>query len=209
MDIIKVENLTIGYGKNIIKGGLNFSIKDKDYCCIIGENGSGKTTFMRTLLTLIKPIDGKIEFLNGLKANEIGYLPQMSEVQKNFPALCIEVVMSGCLNHMGLKPFYSEKEKKEAMSNLEKLDAKDLAKKSFFELSGGQKQRVLLARALCSAKKVLLLDEPVTGLDEKSQKEMFDLIDKLNKEGMTIIMITHDIEFAKAKATNIIDFNKL
>ena len=202
---IVCQNLAVGYeGKAIIQN-LNLSITEGEYLCVIGENGSGKSTLMKTILGLQKPIDGRILFDDGLKENEIGYLPQQTEVQKDFPASVREIVLAGCQNRLGLRPFYNKKEKLYAEEIMDKLQITHLAKRCYRELSGGQQQRVLLARALCATKKILLLDEPVSGLDPKVTEEMYRLIEEINrKENITIVMISHDIKAATNYASHIL-----
>ncbi|MBO4251797.1 MAG: ABC transporter ATP-binding protein, partial [Clostridia bacterium] len=185
-----------------------FDIESGDYIAIVGENGAGKSTLMKTLLGLLPPVSGEIVFGEGLKKNEIGYLPQQTVVQKDFPASVWEVVISGCLSKTGLRPFYNKEEKKAALENIEKMGLTDLKTRSYRELSGGQQQRVLLARALCATKKILLLDEPVSGLDPIVTAEMYELIEKLNKDGTTIIMISHDIRSALDYANKILHVGK-
>ncbi len=204
MAFITAADLTLGYDSQVIIKDLNFSVSEGDYLCIVGENGSGKTTLMKTILHLMEPIDGKILSGDGLKKNEIGYLPQQTVVQKDFPASVREIVLSGCQGRCGLRPFYNRDEKKLAEINMEKMGIKDLAGRCYRELSGGQQQRVLLARALCATGKVLLLDEPVAGLDPLVTDKMYDLISGLNKEGITIIMVTHDISAALKYASHIL-----
>ena len=172
---------------------------------IIGLNGSGKSTLMKTLLHLQPPISGSIEPGDGLKKNEIGYLPQQTLVQRDFPASVREIVLSGCQSRCGWRPFYNKEEKMVAQKAMEKMMIQDLADHCYRELSGGQQQRVLLARALCAAQKILLLDEPVSGLDPRVTAEMYQLIKDLNKkDGITIIMISHDIAAAVKYATHIL-----
>ena len=194
MSQIICQNLAIGYdGKAILKD-INFSINEGDYLCIIGENGSGKSTLMRTLLHLQQPVSGTILLGDGLQSNEIGYLPQQTAVQKDFPASVREIILSGCQNRCGLRPFYNRAEKRQAAEMMEKLQITHLSNRCYRELSGGQQQRVLLARALCATKKILLLDEPVSGLDSKVTEEMYQIIETLNrKDKITIVMITHNI----------------
>ena len=199
-----VEDLSLGYESQTIVEGLNFEVNAGDYLCIVGENGSGKTTLMKTLLNLRSPISGRIITGDDLKKNEIGYLPQQTIVQKDFPASVQEIVLSGCQGRCGLRPFYNKEEKKLARENMERMGITDLAKRCYRDLSGGQQQRVLLARALCATRKVLLLDEPVAGLDPKVTTEMYNLIAELNKEGITIIMISHDIAAAVKYASHIL-----
>lgn len=198
------ENLTLGYSSHIILKDLNFQVNKGDYLCIVGENGSGKTTLMKTLLRLIKPISGKIIFGDGLIQDEIGYLPQQTDVQKDFPASVYEIVLSGCQSRCGKRPFYNKEEKKLALTNIEKMGISNLTKRCYRELSGGQQQRVLLARALCATQKMLLLDEPVSALDPDVTDEMYKLIKSLNDEGITIIMISHDVQAALNYATHIL-----
>lgn len=202
---ITCKNLTLGYENRAIQENLNFSINAGDYLCIVGENGSGKSTLMKTLLHLQPPISGTIELGDGLHKNEIGYLPQQTLVQRDFPASVKEIVLSGCQGRCGWRPFYNKEDKEIARKAMEKMMIQDLQDRCYRELSGGQQQRVLLARALCAAKKILLLDEPVSGLDPKVTAEMYQLIEDLNKkDAITIIMISHDIEAAVRYATHIL-----
>ena len=194
MPLLSFNDLTIGYENNIVLSDLSFAIEKGDYLVILGENGAGKSTLLKTMLGLIKPIKGKIVFDAEVKKTEIGYLPQQTVVQRDFPASVWEVVISGCLAKNGLKPFYSKKDKELAKENIEKLELKGFEKRCYRELSGGQQQRVLLARALCSSNKILVLDEPVTGLDPKVTAQLYETIRSLNKEGITIIMISHDLQ---------------
>ena len=198
------EHLTLGYNSRIIIEDLNFSINKGNYLCIIGENGSGKTTLMKTLLHLHKPLSGRIITGDGLLPDEIGYLPQQTQVQKDFPASVREIVLSGCQSRCGRRPFYTKEEKLLAAENMEKMGITEFAKRCYRELSGGQQQRVLLARALCATQKMLLLDEPVSGLDPIVTEEMYRLIQQLNKDGITIIMISHDIQAAMKYASHIL-----
>ena len=204
MSQLSCKNLTLGYGTKTVIENLSFSVNKGDYLCIVGENGSGKTTLMKTILHLIKPLAGSIETGDGLLPDEISYLPQQTDVQRDFPASVREIVLSGCQSRCGKRPFYNKAEKQLAVAAMEKLGITDLAKKCYRELSGGQQQRTLLARALCAAQKMLLLDEPVTGLDPAATEEMYDIIDQLNKSGITIIMISHDIEAALKHATHVL-----
>lgn len=198
------NSLTLGYDGKTVLEGLDFSVNSGDYLCIIGENGSGKTTLMKAILRLHSPMEGSIVMENGFQPAGIGYLPQQTVVQKDFPASVWEIVLSGCLNRCGLRPYYNHKEKQLARSNMEKMGISHLSGRCYRELSGGQQQRVLLARALCAAGKMLLLDEPVSGLDPKVTAEMYGLIRKLNEEGITILMISHDISAAVKYASHIL-----
>lgn len=204
MALLTVQNLSLGYDSHLLAEDLNFAVNAGDYLCIVGENGSGKSTLMKTLLHLQEPVSGQIIMGDGLKKNEIGYLPQQTVVQKDFPAFVKEIVLSGCQARCGWRPFYSKAEKRLAAENMERMGIVDLADRCYRELSGGQQQRVLLARALCATRKILLLDEPVSGLDPKVTAEMYSLIEELNKEGITIIMISHDIAAAVRYASHIL-----
>jgi len=205
MAIITCRDVSLGYDGRTVVENLNFKVEQGDYLCIVGENGSGKSTLIKTLLKLKAPLSGEITTGDGLKQTEIGYLPQQTVIQKDFPASVEEIVLSGCLNSMGLRPFYGKAEKETAKTAMEKMGITALAKRCYRELSGGQQQRVLLARALCATKKLLLLDEPVAGLDPKVTAEMYELIEKLNREdNITIIMISHDIAAAVKYATHIL-----
>lgn len=204
MALLTVQDLSLGYDSHIIVKDMSFSVNEGDYLCIVGENGSGKTTLMRTLLRLQEPLSGRILTGDGLKDNEIGYLPQQTAVQKDFPASVKEIVLSGCQGRCGMKPFYGREEKQLAEENMDRMGILPLAKRCYRELSGGQQQRVLLARALCATRKVLLLDEPVAGLDPKVTGEMYETISQLNKNGITVIMISHDIAAALRYASHIL-----
>ena len=193
MAYLTVQNLSVGYESHAVAEGLEFSVGAGDYLCIVGENGSGKSTLMKTLLRLQEPLGGQILYGDGLKQNEIGYLPQKTAVQRDFPASVREIVLSGCQGRCGLRPFYNREEKRLAQEAMERMDIAPLADRCFRELSGGQQQRVLLARALCATRKLLLLDEPVAGLDPKATAEMYALIAELNREGIAICMVSHDV----------------
>ena len=199
------ENLSVGYEEKAILQGLNFQVQAGDYLCIVGENGSGKSTLMKTILGLQAPIAGKIGTGDGLKRNEIGYLPQQTPVQRDFPASVWEIVLSGCQSRCGLRPFYNKEEKQLARENIQKMQIEALRGRCYRELSGGQQQRVLLARALCATRKMLLLDEPVSGLDPKVTEEMYALIQRLNRQdGITVIMVSHDMTAALRYASHIL-----
>ena len=192
MELISCNNVSFSYENTSVIKDLSFSVNSGDYLCIVGENGSGKSTLIKGLLGLKNPSSGQIVRGSELKSNEIGYLPQQTPAQKDFPASVFEVVLSGRLNSRGIRPFYTKNDKKIAEENIHRLGIEHLQKRSYRELSGGQQQRVLLARALCASKKLLLLDEPVTGLDPIVTEEMYRLIDELNKkEKITIIMVSH------------------
>ena len=199
------QNLSVGYDGKPVLQDLNFEVFAGNYLCIVGENGSGKSTLMKTILGLQPPISGRILTGDGLRKNEIGYLPQQTQVQKDFPASVREIVLSGCQGRCGIRPFYNKEEKRIAEESIQKMQIESLSKRCYRELSGGQQQRVLLARALCATQKMLLLDEPVSGLDPKVTAEMYALIEKLNREdGITVIMISHDIAAALKYASHIL-----
>ena len=208
MALLTCQDLCLGYDGKEILHDLNFEINAGEYLCIIGENGSGKSTLMKTILGLQQPLSGKVLTGDGLSQNEIGYLPQQTVVQKDFPATVWEIVLSGCQGQCGLRPFYTKEEKQLAADNIEKMGITHLKKRCYRELSGGQQQRVLLARALCATKKMLLLDEPVSGLDPKVTAEMYQLIEQLNKDGITVIMISHDLNAALSYASHILHIGK-
>ena len=205
MALITCRDLALGYESHAILEHLNFEVSTGNYLCNVGENGSGKSTLMRTMLGLQKPMGGRIERGDGLRENEVGYLPQQTSVQRDFPATVWEVVLSGCQARMGKRFFYSREERKLARENMERMELTDLAKRCYRNLSGGQQQRVLLARALCATRKLLVLDEPVSGLDPHVTAEMYALIRKLNREdGITVIMISHDLNVAVQEASHIL-----
>lgn len=206
---IKCKNLILGYERKAVAAPLSFHVEEGDYLYIVGDNGSGKSTLVKTLLGLCKPLSGTICFSDELLQNEIGYMPQQTIVQRDFPACVEEIVLSGCLNGMGFRPFYTAKEKKRALQMLEKMEITNLRKRSYRELSGGQQQRVLLARALCATGKMLLLDEPVAGLDPVVTQEFYEMIYKLNREDhITVITVSHDIASAMKYATHILQIGE-
>ena len=205
MALITCQNLCLGYDGREILHDLSFEVNSGEYLCIVGENGSGKSTLMRTILGLQRPLAGQILTGDGLRINEIGYLPQQTPVQKDFPASVWEVVLSGFEGRCGWRPFYTKAEKRQAEENIRGMGIEELTRRCYRELSGGQQQRVLLARALCATSKLLFLDEPVSGLDPRVTAEMYALIERLNREqGITVIMISHDIGAALRCASHIL-----
>lgn len=200
---LTVKDLALGYEGHVIRQNVNFSIDQGDYLCIVGENGSGKSTLMKTILGLQKPLGGSITFGDGLRNNEVGYLPQQTQVQRDFPASVWEVVLSGCQARTR-RTFYNAEDKRIARENIERLGITTLTRRCYRELSGGQQQRVLLARALCAADRLLLLDEPTAGLDPLATAELYSLITELNRGGMTILMISHDMSAALRYASHIL-----
>lgn len=209
MSQIICKNISLGYEGTTVCENLSFTVEAGDYLCIVGDNGSGKTTLTKALLSLKSPTSGSISFGDGVTKNDIGYLPQQTELQKDFPASVEEVVMSGCTSRLGKRFFMGRRERLEAMQNMKMMNVYDLAQKSYRTLSGGQMQRVLLARALCAANKILILDEPVSGLDPTATADLYSTIHHLNKHtGVTIIMVTHDIENALRDATCVLKICK-
>ncbi len=207
MSLVTIKNASMGYEGKTVLSNVNLEINEKDYICIVGENGSGKTTLMKCLLGLLQLQSGEINYNDGLKQNEIGYLPQKTVFQKDFPASVNEVVLSGCLNKKNTF-FYSKDQKEYAYNNMKLTGVYELRKKCFRELSGGQQQRVLLARALCATHKMLILDEPVTGLDPRATADMYSLIKDLNKKGITIIMVSHDVTSSVNNASKILHLSR-
>ena len=207
--ILSCHDVTVAYDSKIAVDHVSFEVNEGEYVCIVGENGSGKSTLLKSILKLVPLKCGSVTFGPEIQRKRLGYLPQQTNIQKDFPASVYEVVLSGCLNRLGLNPFYSKADKEQAMMHMERLGIGDFKKRSFSALSGGQQQRVLLARALCATDKLLLLDEPVTGLDPLVTEELYQLIEQLNKElGVTIIMVSHDISSSIQYADKILHINQ-
>lgn len=194
--LISCEDAGLGYENKAIIEHFRFEVRAGEYICVVGENGSGKSTLIKTILGLVKPVSGKVQIRDDLKNGTIGYLPQQNQIQRNFPVSVMEVVLSGFLNRMRFRPFYTQQERKQAKSHLEHLGILELRHQCYGELSGGQQQRVLLARALCAADRILVLDEPVTGLDPAAAQALYENLDMLHREGMAIVMVTHDLPSA-------------
>lgn len=203
MELIRFEKVALGYeGQTVVKG-LNFEVNKGDYLCILGQNGSGKSTVMKAILGLVSPVEGRILRAKELK-NSIGYLLQQQLTQADFPASVREVVLSGCLGRKKAFCFFTGKDKALAEEKMRKMEILDLADRCYRELSGGQKQRVLLARSMCAAKEMMLLDEPVTGLDPTATEEFYATVKQLHREGLTVVMISHDPEKALSSATHVL-----
>ena len=217
--LISCQNISLGYEGHAVVRGVSFTVENSDYLWIVGENGSGKTTLIKGILRLLNPLEGSIVFCDELTKGRVGYLSQQSMPNKDFPAGVNEVVLSGNLGSMGIRPFYSPKEKRLAEEALEQLGIKSLSRKSYQELSGGQQRRVLLARALVSARaekatksdenqaarRLLVLDEPAAGLDPLVTTEVYELLKTINEQtGITIIMVSHDIRAAALYANRIL-----
>ena len=204
-ELLACRDVSLGYeGQNVLTH-LNLSIRAGDYLCVVGDNGSGKSTLLRGLLGLLPPQSGEIWRAPELRQGAVGYLPQQTQAQRDFPATALEVVLSGCLNRKGLRFFYTAAEKTQALQNLGKLGILELKDQSYRDLSGGQQQRVLLARALCAASRLLILDEPVTGLDPAAAQDLYKTLAYLNKkEGMAVVMVTHDLRPALREAGKVL-----
>jgi len=205
LSVIKAQKLSLSYEGHRVVSDLDFELDKGDYLCIVGENGAGKSTLVKALLGLKKPSGGELKIDKNARPPYVGYLPQQTDTQKDFPASVREVVLSGCLGGKKILSFYSKKDREKAEKNMRITGVFDLADKCYRNLSGGQQQRVLLARALCAAKNMLLLDEPVTGLDPVSSEEMYETVKKLNCEnGMTVVMVSHDIDAAIKYSSHIL-----
>lgn len=209
MSLITCRDLTLAYDQQPVVAGLTFSVNPGDYLCIVGENGSGKSTLVKALVGLKSPSKGEIRMGEGLRPTEIGYIPQQSEIQRNFPASVYEIVLSGCMAYLGKRPFFRSAEQKRAETALNRLNLSGLKNRPYGELSGGQQQRVLLARALCATSKLLILDEPAAGLDPLISRDLYRMIKSVNQdEKITVIMISHDVQNAVAEASHILHLNK-
>ncbi|WP_300411475.1 metal ABC transporter ATP-binding protein [uncultured Oscillibacter sp.] len=204
-DLIVCRDLSLGYEGYSVLSHLNLQVRSGDYLCVVGDNGSGKSTLLRGLLGLLPPLSGTIQRAAELERGAVGYLPQQTRAQRDFPATVEEVVLSGCLNRKGLRFFYTAAQRSRALMNMGKLGVLELRGKSYRDLSGGQQQRVLLARALCAASRLLILDEPVTGLDPAAAQDLYKTLNYLNrKEGMAVVMVTHDLRPALRDAGTVL-----
>ncbi len=204
MSQIEVQGLTLAYNGEAVVSSLDFTVEKGEYVCIVGENGSGKSTLIKALLGTVKPISGTINFD---KQSKIGYLSQQTAAQKDFPASVFEVVMSGFAARSGLLPIYSKSLKQRANRFMKLMGVDKLSDKCYRELSGGQQQRVLLTRAFCAAEDILILDEPVSGLDSNAEKELYTVISNFNREGISVIMVTHDLPVAMSYADKILELS--
>jgi ABC-type Mn/Zn transport systems, ATPase component len=205
MSLLTCRDVSFSYEGTTVLTGLNFSVEAGDYLCVVGENGAGKSTLLKGLLRLKKPSEGEILTGEGLKSEEIGYLPQQTAAQKDFPASVLEVVLSGRLNRLGCRPFYGAADRADVREKLALLGIEGLKDRCYRDLSGGQQQRVLLARALCATKKLLLLDEPVTGLDPIMTADLYRVIGMLHRErGITVIMVSHDVRGAVEQSDRVL-----
>lgn len=208
MKLLTCQSLVVGYDRHAVTAPLNLSVEEGAYLCVAGRNGCGKSTLIKTIVGLQPALEGSLCWAEGMNARELGYLPQNS-VRRDFPATVREVVQSGCLNKAGLRPFYTRAARIRAQLAMERLDVKELAGHSFCQLSGGQQQRVLLARALCASGRVIIMDEPVTGLDPVAMQEMYESVKRLNREeGLTVIMVSHDLQKAVQDATHVLHLDR-
>lgn len=206
---LELKDVTLGYENIIVAENLNLVISEGDYLAIVGKNGSGKSTLMKTILGLVQPLKGKVILGEGFTRCDMGYLPQVFAVQKDFPASVEEIVRSGFISSLGKRVFYTPEMKEEADNNMELLGLEDLKKACYSDLSGGQQQRVLLARALCATRKMLLVDEPVAGLDPEAQYEMYGILHHLNhNKGVTIVMVSHDLEAVDKYADHVLSMGQ-
>lgn len=205
MSLLRCEEVVLGYDGRPVLKQVNFAVEPGDYLCVVGENGSGKSTLIKGLLQLKAPLSGRIVTGDGLCPQEIGYLPQCTDIQRDFPASVREVVLSGTLNRLGCRPWYTRTQKQAALRAMDMLSIADLQNRRFQALSGGQQQRVLLARALCATQKLLLLDEPAAGLDPLATADLYRVIEHLNRDhGITVIMVTHDLSVVREAATHVL-----
>ena len=204
MSAVSVSDVTLSYDNLTVAEHVSFDVEFGDYVCIVGENGTGKSTLLKTIVGIHQPKSGHILFDCDIRNGDIGYLPQQMVVRDDFPASVGEIVLSGCLGLLGKRPFFGAEERRIADKNMDLLGISDLKKISFRELSGGQRQRVLLAKALCCARKILVLDEPVTGLDPLVTADMYSILRLINGEGVTIIMVSHEIGEAVKQASKIL-----
>lgn len=203
--LLSCSHLNIGYENQTVLEDVSFDLTRGDYLCVVGENGAGKSTLIKCLAGLMKPMSGSISLAKGLSRRDVGYLPQQTAIQRDFPASVREVVLSGCLNNSRLLPFYTKEDRARAAKFMAELGIDEMVERSYRELSGGQQQRVLLARALCASRKLLILDEPVTGLDPIVTAEIYDIIKEINRRHhTTIIMVSHDVKTAVKSANRIL-----
>ena len=208
-ELIVCKDISLGYEGQSVLTHLDLTVRAGDYLCIVGDNGSGKSTLLRGLLGLLPPQSGEIWRAPELQKGAVGYLPQQTKAQKDFPATVFEVVLSGFLNRKGMHFFYSAAQKSEALMNMGKLGILELKDACYRDLSGGQQQRVLLARALCAASRLLILDEPITGLDPAAAQDLYKTLAYLNqKEGMAVVMVTHDLKAALRSARTVLHIGR-
>lgn len=190
--ILEVKNLKVSYNSHTAIENVSFKINQGEYIALVGENGSGKSTLIKAIMGLKKEDEGEVKF--DLDLSEVSYLAQTDLKGIDFPATSKEIIMTGCQKR-GKLPFYTKQDKENFKQVVQELKIEDLINKRIGDLSGGQKQRVLLARSLIRNPKMIILDEPQTGLDVNITKELYKILEKLNKEkNVTIMMATHDLD---------------
>ncbi len=203
--LLECRDLAVGYGGHVVAEGISLAVRPGEYWCVAGANGSGKSTLLRTMLGLLQPVAGTVTRNPALRGGDAGFLPQQSDVARDFPASVAEVVESGLVAGAGWRPFWRRQERLRARSMMARMGIAELANRSFRELSGGQQQRALLARALCAARRILFLDEPVAGLDAEATAEMYALVRRLNhEEGVAVVMVSHDLDTAGREASHVL-----
>ncbi|MCI6568188.1 MAG: ATP-binding cassette domain-containing protein [Dysosmobacter sp.] len=208
-ELLACRDVSLGYEGQSVLTHLDLSIREGDYLCIVGDNGSGKSTLLRGLLGLLPPQSGEIWRSPDIRRGNLGYLPQQTRAQRDFPATVYEVVLSGYLNRKGFHFFYTPAQRSGALMNMGKLGILELKDQCYRELSGGQQQRVLLARALCAARRLLILDEPITGLDPAAAQDLYKTLAYLNRKGgMAVVMVTHDLKAALHSARTVLHIGR-
>lgn len=193
--IVKVEDVSFAYNGQMVLENINFTVHSKDFTGIIGPNGGGKTTLLKLILGLLSPFNGKISVMGNSPEKHsflMGYVPQYINFNIDFPITALDVVLMGKLNDKNRWARYTANDRDDALFALEKLNMAAHAQKKIGELSGGQRQRVLIARALITQPKLLLLDEPTASIDTSGQARFFELLQKLNKD-VAILVVSHDL----------------
>lgn len=206
--LLTCRKLVPGYGARAVAGEIDIDVSEGDGLCVVGGNGTGKSTFLRTLLGLQPALSGEVSFNPSLRPGDIGYLPQQNPLQRDFPATAREVAMSGCQAMRGTRPFFRERERAIANEAMGRFGVAAFADRPYRELSGGQRQRVLLARALCAGRRLLVLDEPATGLDPGAAAELYAAMAELHRGGLATISVTHDMAGGLEGATHILDLGR-
>ena len=205
MDLINIKNLFFKYQKTEVLENVNLTIKDDDFLAIIGPNGGGKSTLLKLILGLLPLQSGTIE--KNIENNQVGYVPQNTNLNIDFPITALEVVLMGHISSKKRLFGYSKDEISCALESLNQVGMKDYANKKIGDLSGGQRQRVFIARALCSNPKIMLLDEPTASIDVKGQQEIYELLRELNKT-ICIVVVSHDLSILLNYAKNVAHINR-